>query len=233
MIDFGRILLVGRHERIPEERRVVLAQLAPSLKRASEAMSSRWPDRLDAWTRWNVVAWHVLGGPLQRVDLLRFEGLGERPLPHLVERWCYIVNLHHIDPLPVPSDAPLLHRSSEVLDPEEPMKLDTGRPVVLKREWRNHVEQISLLERALEREGLLDAPQAQTVKSMESLLHWKGLRIERHHNGWRLVQVEPSEGLGGYTSASGCLDDQVPKRLDVQGPKGVQFHEQAEARASK
>lgn len=220
MIDFGRILLVGRHESLSDEKRVLLARLTPMLARATDAMRERWPDRLDAWERWNVAAWHVEGTVLNRLDLLTFDGLGVRPLPHLVERWTYVVNLHHIDPLAVPGDPPLLHRSSRLLDESQPVPGKDGKPVTRPQEWRSRVECIRLLEDALERESILDAPQGQTARGMEMLLRWKGLQIQAHKNGWRLRQISDDERMSFGVQGT-RLDEVVPRNLAGNGPRGL------------
>jgi hypothetical protein len=220
MIDFGRIILIGRHERISEEKRYILSAITPMLERAAEALRERWPDRLDAWDRWNVVAWHVDGPILQRIDLLRFEGLGATPLPHLSERWVYVAKFHHIDPLEVPEDPPLLHRSSQLLDPENLPPRENHR--VSASEARRHPERILDLERALEMEGVLDAPQAQTARGMEQLLRWKGLRIVPKGEGWRLEQV-PDDQRWTTVMGGDRLHQILPKQLEKKGPRGLSF----------
>ena len=221
MIDFGRIILVGRHEQICEERQFVLAALAPLLERASQAMRERWPDRLEAWERWNVVAWHVDHSTAPRIDLLRFEGLGVVPLPHLTERWIYVSRFHHIDPMAVPDDPPLLHRSSQVLDPDNlPPDATAGLP---KSDHKGRVERILDVERALEAEGLLDAPQAQTARGMENLLRWKGLRLalaEGSVHRWKLETVPDAERWS-TVAPGGRLDAVVPTSIRQVGPRGL------------
>jgi hypothetical protein len=221
MIDFGRIILVGRHEKISEERQFVLTALAPLLERAAQAMRERWPDRLDAWERWNVVAWHVDRSPNPRIDLLRFEGLGQTPLPHLTERWVYVSRFHHIDPMEVPNDPPLLHRSSQVLDADNlPPEATVSLP---KADRKGRVERILDVERALEVESLLDAPQGQTVRGMENLMRWKGLRlslIEGSVQRWRLENIPDAERWT-TVAAGGRIDAVVPSSLKLLGPRGL------------
>lgn len=230
MIDFGRILLVGRHETLPEEKRFLMLSLAPMLKRAAQALESRWPDRLEAWTRWNVAAWHVDGSTLNRVDLLRFEGLGEVPLPHLTERWVYLAAVHHIDPLEVPRDPPLLHRSSQVLDATSlPPREGGGKRAAHERS--GHVERIRVLEDALEQEGLLDAPQAQTVRGMEALLRWKGLRLTRKGDGWSLQPI-PDDERWSSLAGGDRLDQILPATLGDKGPRGLSFSPEVERAAA-
>jgi hypothetical protein len=220
MIDFGRIILIGRHEKITDEKRYILSAITPMLEKAAQALKERWPDRLDAWERWNVAAWHVDGPILQRVDLLRFEGLGVAPLPHLTERWVYVAKFHHIDPLEVPDDPPLLHRSSQLLDADNLPQKGTSR--LRPSELRRTPERILDLERALEHEGILDAPQAQTARGFENLLRWKGLRIVPKGDGWRLEQVPDDQR---WTTATGGdrLHQILPQRLDQAGPQGLSF----------
>jgi len=218
MIDFGRIILIGRHEKITDEKRYILSAITPMLEKAAEALKERWPDRLDAWERWNVAAWHVDGPILQRVDLLRFEGLGIAPLPHLTERWVYVAKFHHIDPLDVPNDPPLLHRSSQLLDPDN--LPPQGNRRVPKAELRRTPERITDLERALEQEGLLDAPQAQTARGMERLLRWKGLRIVSKGEGWKLETV-PDDQRWTTVTGGDRLHQILPERLDQAGPRGL------------
>lgn len=218
MIDFGRIILIGRHERIPEERQFLLHALTPMLDRACQALRERWPDRLDAWERWNVVAWHVEGRIPQRLDLLRFDGLGESPLPHLGERWLYAATVHHIDPYPVPDDPPLLHRSSQLLDADN-LPPRQGKPPLPRAERKGHVERIRVLEEALDAEGILNAPQAQTARGMERLLRWKGLRIVSKGMGWALEPI-PDEQRWITSTGGSTLDQILPAKLDG-GSRGV------------
>lgn len=231
MIDFGRIILVGRHEQISEERQFVLAALAPLLERAAQAMRERWPDRLEAWERWNVAAWHVDNSAWPRIDLLRFEGLGTVPLPHLTERWIYVSRFHHLDPAPVPSDPPLLHRSSQVLDASHlPPEAIVGLP---KSDHKGRVERILEVERALESEGLLDAVQGQTARSMERLLRWKGLRlalVEGSVHRWKLETVPDAERWSAV-APGGRLDAVVPLTLKREGPRGLVPAHSVERRA--
>jgi len=231
MIDFGRIILVGRHEQITEERQYVLAALAPLLEQAARAMRERWPDRLDAWERWNVVAWHVDESPAPRIDLLRFEGLGSVPLPHLTERWIYVSRFHHIDPVPVPEDPPLLHRSSQVLDPKSlPPEACVSLP---KCDHLGRVEAIMDIERALEHEGLLEAPQGQTARSLERLLRWKGLKLSKVNGStarWKLESLSDAERWSSL-SVGDRLDAVVPETLRDAGPRGLTVFGRVERRA--
>jgi len=229
MIDFGRIILIGRHERIPEERRFLLHALTPMLERAAQAMRERWPDRLDAWERWNVLAWHVEGSIPQRLDLLSFTGLGDVPLPYLSERWVYAATVHHIDPYPVPDDPPLLHRSSQILDPAH-MPPRLGKPKLPRAESKNQAERIRDLEDALDAEGLLNAPQAQTARGMERLLRWKGLRIVSKGMGWSLEQI-PDDQRWAASVGGDCLDQILPSKINLTGPRGVSFAVESSGRA--
>ena len=102
-----------------------------------------------------------------------------------------------------------------------------------RSDHKGRVERILEVERALESEGLLDAVQGQTARSMERLLRWKGLRlalVEGSVHRWKLETVPDAERWSAV-APGGRLDAVVPLTLKREGPRGLVPAHSVECRA--
>ena len=171
MIEYPKVLLVGRHEVVPEDMRWIWERLVVVCGQIRHAWEHRWSDRLEAWDEWNVLACVGDWGKWDYFDCMRWEELGESPLPYLRTRWRYVPLLGIVDPQAVGADPPVLHGSSRLLDSKHwPVKL----PGTWSHDPKTRLEEI---ERKLDKLSLPNDSGAQTRRGAAECLRQRGYEL--------------------------------------------------------
>ena len=203
MMDLGKVVLVGRHERANEDMKWLWEIFAAFQTRARAAMQSRWPDKIDAWDRWNVMALVQRTadsyGVIDFVEFHTYENLGLHPAPWMTERWRFVPMINHMDPEKIPSDPPVLHHSSRVLDRDRP---PTSLSHIPAHERPGVWDRIKQAEMDLDREGVYALPNAGTKEGLKSALAFRNLRMVSDKAGTFLVEPLPPDEMAPVVSRS-------------------------------
>jgi hypothetical protein len=188
MIEQSQMVLFGRHEAVTDDTRALSILAEPFLATAERAWYVRWPDRLDAWAAWDVMALFGPVGGWQVVDFLEYEGFGRTHAPTLMDRWRYLPLLGIVDPVPIERDPPVLHQTWRLLPSD-------GHPDAPHAYRQSYVERLRTLDDKLERRGLFDPPQAFTRRGWDALLQSRGIEIiEDDHGRFKLEENRYVEG---------------------------------------
>jgi len=176
MIEFPRVVLVGRHEPVPDGPESYFRDAAGAFEQAAHrAYFHRWPDRPELWDEWNVVAMVGEFGKWNLVELQNWEGLGTMVIPVLRARLAYIPATGRIDPVPVSGfDPPILHHATKLLPPDGRIPGDKIS-IVMRKSW---MESVRTVEAQFERLGLFNYPTSGTLRGWQRLLAREGLRVE-------------------------------------------------------
>lgn len=171
MIEYPKVLLVGRHEVVPDDMRWVWEYLVGVCGHIRSAWEHRWSDEIAAWDDWNVLACVGDWGKWTYFDCMRWEELGSSPIPYLGARWRYVPLLGIVDPQPTGNDPPVLYGSSRLLNSRHwPVKL----PGTWAKDPRTRLEEI---ERKIDQLSLPSDVGAQTRAGAAHSLRLRGYEL--------------------------------------------------------
>lgn len=193
MIEFSRVLLVGRHEPPSDGPDVWIRDAAGVYEAgAQQCWFRRWPDQLERWDEWNAMA---LIGPFGKWNLVEFhewEGLGTRLTPVLRGRIQYVPAVDTIDPQPVTGfDPPVLHNATKLLPMNGRIPGDAWTPFA-RKSW---LESARTIEDQLERRGLYNFPESGTLRGWERLLSRESLSVTEKGSQITLVDRRQLQGV--------------------------------------
>ncbi len=174
MIWDGPRLLAGRLEQSPTNYRWawdILSQyqaLAQHFRRRLASWDEFWP-------HWNVVGLQTG----HYVDFMRYEELGRHPAPWLTTWWRYDVNRVKMREVCVPTDPPVLHGSTRLVDTTN-SPADLGQ--LPGREHEGVWQRVRAVEEQMRRLNVLGDWRSQTREGLETVLQRRGWALAPDDN---------------------------------------------------